>query len=148
MLYGLVMTLLLVFCFACGRGVTPIIPKDALLAYNRVGGFVGYFDRLVIYPDGRCELEAQRGDQEVNKEFEVDAGEISLLNDLMRQADFMNLGDNYLYAEHEGGDVFEYVIAYRIEGKQHTVNTMDYAIPGFLQPIIDELNGLISRNTG
>ncbi len=121
----------------------PTSPKSVLVSYQRTGGLAGLRDQLTIYSNGYCEL--QRKDLE--REFTLQPGQLAHLKELMEEADFLGLKDKYL-PYNTGADFFEYVVSYQAgEGKMHTVRTINGAVPDALQPILKELNQLISSNS-
>jgi len=121
----------------------PTSQNSVLVVYQRSGGFAGLRDQLTIYSNGYCEL--QRKDLE--REFTLQPGQLAHLKELMEGADFLGLKDKYL-PNNTGADFFEYVVSYQAgEGKMHTVRTMTGAIPDALQPILKELDQLISSNS-
>jgi hypothetical protein len=113
-----------------------------MLTYERSGGIAGLRDELTIYYDGRYEV--QRNGSET--EFTLDRDELTHLENLIQQANFFQLNDNYLPGNIIP-DAFQYVISYRTEeGKMHTVRTMTTAVPEVLEPVLSELNQIIARH--
>ncbi len=122
---------------------TPPNQNSILISYQRTGGFAGLRDQLTIYANGRCELQ-RKG---VEQEFTIQPSQLAHLKELIEEANFLDLKEEYL-PSNMGADFFEYVISYQAgEGRMHTVRTMTGAVPDALQPILNELNQLISDNS-
>ncbi len=137
--------LLLVFGCVNDSETTPVpsSPKSVLVSYQRTGGFAGLRDQLTIYSNGYCELQ-RKG---LEREFTLQPGQLAHLKELMEEANFLGLKAQYL-PTNAGADFFEYVLSYQAEeGKMHTVRTINGAVPDALQPILKELNQLISSNS-
>ncbi len=116
--------------------------NGVMFTYERSGGIAGLRDELTIYYDGRYEV--QRNGSET--EFTLDDDELTHLENLIQQASFFELYDNYLPGNIIP-DAFQYVISYRTEeGKMHTVRTMTTAVPEVLEPVLSELNQIIARH--
>ena len=121
----------------------PTNQNSVLISYQRTGGFAGLRDQLTIYSNGRSELQ-RKG---VEGEFTIQPSQLAHLKELMEEANFLGLKEEYL-PTNIGADFFEYVISYQAEeGKMHSVRTMTGAVPDALQPILNELNQLISSNS-
>ncbi len=134
--------LLIVVGCAGNSEPTPTTGNGVMLTYERSGGIAGLRDELTIYYDGRYEV--QRNGSET--EFTLDRSELTHLENLIQQANFFQLQDNYLPGNIIP-DAFQYVISYRTEeGKMHTVHTMTTAVPELLEPVLSELNQIIARH--
>lgn len=110
--------------------------------YRRTGGIAGLSDHLFIDNSGRCTLERKNA----RFGFSLPAADLQELRGLFQQADFFNLKDSYL-PEKMGADLFTYVITYRTSGGEHTVTTMDMAVPPALMPVIIQLDKIVSDNS-
>ena len=126
---------------ACSNG-TPNQDDNVTVDYRRTGGIAGFADHLVIDSNGRCTLQRKNG----QFEFNLPPDDFILLFQLFQQADFFNLKDSYL-PEKMGADLFTYVITYRTSGREHTVTTMDTAVPPALMPVIIQLDKIVSDNS-
>ena len=115
---------------------TPSSP-DLFLKYHRTGGFAGVDDYLIIFDNG-AGLVSTRA---VTREFEINSSEIERLDSIFRQAEFDSLQGNYTSAT-GGADFMTYSITYG----NKTVITEDTVIPFDLQPVIRELNAIISTH--
>ena len=138
--------LLLSLVVGCTRSSepTPVPPSESsvLVVYQRSGGLAGLRDYLTIYSNGYCELQ-RKG---VELEFTLQPSEVAHLKNLMEEANFVGLKDSYL-PTNTGADFFEYVVSYQPgTGKMHTVRVISGAVPDALQPILKELNQIISSN--
>ncbi len=121
----------------------PDNQDNVLIIYQRTGGLAGFRDHLTIYSDGRCQLQRKS----VEREFTIPLSQVAHLENLMNEADFVDLRDSHLPTK-TGADFFEYVVSYQAgESKMHTVHTMSGVVPDAMQPILNELNKLISSNS-
>lgn len=105
-----------------------------LIEYQRSGGFVGYQDILTITSDGKAILIQNSAQHQ----FTIDQNTTNQLIAKLDQAGFSTLGKEYLPAD-TCCDLIEFIITY----KDHTIRTMDTAIPETLQPVLDALNAII-----
>lgn len=110
-------------------------PTETLVEYSRSGGIAGFDDHLVIRADGQATL-TRRGQ---SSEFALDRDTLVRLQALLDDAQFTRLDGEYLPSS-SGADLFTYVIAYR----DHTVRTMDTAVPEALQPALELLNQIVA----
>ena len=141
------MVTLVLLVVGCTRSPepTPISPSESsiLVVYQRSGGLAGLRDYLTIYSNGYCELQ-RKG---VELEFTLQPSEMTHLENLMEEADFVGLKDSYL-PTNTGADFFEYVVSYQSgAGKMHTVRAISGAVPDALRPILTELNQIISSHS-
>lgn len=121
----------------------PTSQNSVLVSYQRSGGFAGLRDQLTIYSNGHCELQRKS----VEREFTLEPSQLAHLKQLMEEANFLGLKEEYL-PTNIGADFFEYVISYPAgDGKMHIVRTVSGAVPDALQPILNELNQLILSNS-
>ncbi len=121
----------------------PTNSNSVFVSYQRTGGYAGLRDQLTIYSNGRCELQ-RKG---VERGFTIQPSQLAHLKKLMEEASFLGLKGEYLLTN-IGADFFEYVISYQAgEGKMHSVRTVSGSVPDALQPILNELNQLISSNS-
>lgn len=141
-LLGLGLLMLAVGGCANNGTAEPTDPSGILVSYQRSGGFAGLHDELVIYDDGRCQLQRRRSE----REFTLQPNQLAHLKALLQEANFFALNEEYLRLR-PGADLFQYSITYQAGGKKHTVHTEDLAVPDALQPVLDELNQLISSNS-
>jgi hypothetical protein len=125
-------------------GISCSNDQDSLLlSYQRSGGLAGLLDQLTIYSDGHCELQRK----DVEREFTLQSSQLAHLEALMEEANLPDLEGDYFPTD-TGADYFEYVISYQTEdGKMHRVRAITGAVPDALQPILDELDQLISSNS-
>lgn len=110
-------------------------PPAVIVDYHRIGGIAGFDDRLVIFDNGAAVISTRA----VNREFQVNDSELARMNQMFTQAEFDTLQGNYT-SRHSGADFLRYSITYR----NKTVITEDTVIPDPLQPVILELNTIIS----
>ena len=120
----------------------PYSSNSVLVNYQRSGGFVGLRDQLTIYFNGRCQLQ-RKG---VEREFTIQPDQLAHLQRLMQEANLIDLKEEYI-PTNLGADYFEYIISYQLEeGRIHRIRTVTGSIPDTLQPILTELDNLISNN--
>jgi len=113
-------------------------PPALLIDYHRTGGFAGVDDRLLLFDNG-AGLVSTRS---VTRDFQVNSSEMQRLNLIFREAGFASLKDTY--TSPSGGADF---MSYRITFGNKTVVTEDTVIPYTLQPVIRELNAIISSRS-
>jgi len=111
--------------------------------YQRDGGIAGLNDRLTIDDNGHCTLQTKNS----ALEFNLTPDDWQHLRQLFQEADFFSLHNEYL-PNYIGADRIEYTITCRISDKEHTVRTMDGAIPDALTPVLSQLGRIISDNSG
>lgn len=115
----------------------PLVSRPAAPAlfvdYQRAGGIAGVNDRLVIFDNG-VTLVSNRTTGRETLLNQSDLEEISAVFDA---AQFPMLEGNY---SRRGADLMQYSIRY--QGR--TVNTEDTAIPPPLEPVIEEMNRILS----
>lgn len=110
-------------------------PPGVVLSYHRTGGIAGVDDRLVVFDNGRAVLSTRTA----SHEFPVGSVELARIVRLFESADFMTLQGNYT-SRHTGADLMRYSVTYF----NKTVITEDSVVPDSLQPVITELNTIIS----
>jgi len=143
---GLVPLLIIVVVVLVGTGClgkdAPASPGHAppalLIDYHRTGGFAGVDDHLLLFDNG-AGLVSTRS---VTREFQVNRSELERLDQIFRQAAFDSLQDTY--TSPGGGADF---MSYRITYGNKTIVTEDTVIPYTLQPVIRELNAIITSRT-
>jgi hypothetical protein len=108
-----------------------------LVEYQRSGGIAGRDDRLVVHTDGTARL-SRRG---AVADFTVGRDTLAQLRSILQTIGFEGLRTEYL-PPRQGADLFEYVVVY----DKHQVRTMDTAVPPELQPLIQLLNGLLTKS--
>jgi hypothetical protein len=124
---------------------TPPVSRPAaptlFVDYERSGGIAGVNDRLVIFDNG-VTLVSSRS---TSREIRLNQSDLDQISALFETAQFLSLEGNYT-SRRGGADFMQYSISYR--GK--TVNTEDTAIPSSLEPVIREMNLILSTglNTG
>ena len=115
----------------------PPVPS-VLVDYYRTGGIAGLQDRLVIFDNGVAIVSSRT----VNQEIELNQSDITRIIQLFDQGRFSALEGNYS-GRHGSADLIKYTITYN----NKTVSAEDTAIPPSIQPVIDELNGIIRLST-
>jgi hypothetical protein len=113
------------------RPETPTLFVD----YQRTGGFAGVNDRLVIFDNGVTLVSSRT----TSRELLLNQSDLDRISAIFDTAQFPLLEGNYT-SRRGGADFLQYSISYR--GK--TVNTEDTAIPPALEPVIGEMNRILS----
>jgi len=111
--------------------VTPTLFVD----YQRSGGIAGVNDRLVIFGNGAGLVSSRT----TSREILLNQSDLEQISALFDEAQFRMLEGNYT-SRRGGADFMQYSISY--QGK--TVNTEDTAIPASLEPVIKEMNRILS----
>ncbi|HRW06876.1 MAG TPA: hypothetical protein P5121_17360 [Caldilineaceae bacterium] len=141
--FALLLTIfaILLFAVALLSGCAPLsatstAAPDALVMYQRSGGFAGLDDQLTIYADGRAELRQH----EQATAFTVTTEELSQLTALLDGIAFSSLAGNYPPPS-QGADYLSYTIDYAGE----RISAVDTTIPEALYPLLDLLDQLIAQ---
>jgi len=136
---GVVLIITLVVVSGCLGSKTPPVSLPhtpaVLVDYYRTGGFAGFNDRLVIFDNGVAVVSSKT----VNQDIEINKTDIDRIVTLLNQSQFSLLEGNYS-AHHGSVDLIKYIISYH----SMTVIAEDSAIPPALQPVIDELNRILT----
>ena len=103
--------------------------------YQRSGGIAGMNDRLVIFDNGVGLVSSRT----TSREILLNQSDLEQISTVFKAAQFAALEGNYT-SPRGGADFMQYSISY--QGK--TVNTEDTAIPPALEPVIKELNHILS----
>ena len=138
MICVLLIIALVVVSGCLGSKIPPVSRPNApavLVDYHRTGGLAGFDDRLVIFDNGVAVISSRT----VNREIELNKTAIERIVTLFNQSQFPMLEGNYS-ARHGSVDLIKYTISY----DNRTVNAGDTAIPPSLQPVIDELNRILT----
>jgi hypothetical protein len=118
---------------------TPVVPSAAppaiILDYHRTGGIAGVDDRLVIFDNGEALVQTRA----VTGEFKVNQSELARIQALFEKSGFGTFEGHYTSPYH-GADFMRYSITYQ----NKTVVTEDTATPTALEPILTEMNAILS----
>lgn len=117
------------------RTVTPLLPPDTLVLFERTGGFAGVSDRMEVYRNGTVTL-TQRGG---NDRFSLEPALLDDLRSALTQSGFQRLRDRY-QAQKPVPDAFLYRIT--CEGK--TVSVEEPAVPPALKPVLSLLDVIMN----
>ena len=122
---------------------TPPVSRPAaptlFVDYQRTGGIAGVNDRVVIFDNGVTLVSSRT----TSKEILLNQSDLEQISAVFDAGQFPMLEGNYT-SSRGGADFLQYSISYR--GK--TVNTEDTAIPPSLEPVIKELNRILSTGLG
>lgn len=138
---GLFIVALMLVSGCLGSKTPPVSrpPAPAVLVdYYRTGGFAGFNDRLVVFDNGIAVVSGK----DVNREIELNQSDIDRINMIFNTSQFSMLEGNYS-ARRGSADLIKYSISYHSK----TVNAEDSAFPPSLQPVIDELNRIMSLSS-
>jgi hypothetical protein len=113
------------------RPATPTLFVD----YQRTGGITGVNDRLVIFDNGVGLVSSRT----TSREILLNQSDLEQISAVFNAAQFPLLEGNYT-SRRGGADFLQYSISY--QGK--TVNTEDTAIPPSLEPVIKEMDSILS----
>ena len=113
--------------------VTPTLFVD----YQRSGGIAGVNDRLVIFGNGAGLVSSRT----TSREILLNQSDLEQISAVFDAGQFAMLEGNYT-SRRGGADLLQYSIRY--QGK--TVITEDTAIPPSLEPVIREMDRIISSN--
>jgi hypothetical protein len=113
------------------RTETPSLFVD----YQRTGGIGGVNDRLVIFDNGVALVSSRT----TSREILLNRSDLEQISALFDAGRFSLLEGNYTSGR-GGADFMQYSITY--QGR--TVNTEDTAIPPSLEPVIGEMNRILS----
>lgn len=106
-----------------------------LVDYYRTGGIAGFDDRLVIFDNGVAVVSSKP----INQEIEISQTDIDRIVTLFNQSEFSMLEGNYS-SRPGSADLIKYTVSYH----NKTVIAEDSVIPPSLQPVIDELNRILT----
>jgi hypothetical protein len=122
---------------------TPPVSRPAaptlFVDYQRTGGIAGVNDRVVIFDNGVTLVSSRT----TSREILLNQSDLEQISAVFDAGQFSMLEGNYTTSR-GGADFLQYSISYR--GK--TVNTEDTAIPPSLEPVIKELNHILSTGLG
>jgi hypothetical protein len=118
---------------------TPPVSRPAaptlFVDYQRSGGFAGVDERLVIFDNGVTLVSSRT----TSREMLLNQSELEQISALFDAAKFPLLEGNYT-SRRGGADFMQYSIGFK--GK--TVHTEDTAIPASLEPVIREMDRILS----
>jgi hypothetical protein len=119
------------------NGEKPEAP-DIVVEYKRTGGIAGFQDQMVVFENGQVVYSRK----EKTGMFTIPAETLQGIRDLLENADFPALAPHYP-AANPGADYFFYSITYR----EKTVTTETGGIPPRLEPVIMQLDALLSEQS-
>jgi hypothetical protein len=135
--------MVLIVTAGCLGSKTPPVSRPqapaVLVDYYRTGGFAGFDDRLVIFDNGAAVVSGKM----VNQEIEINKTDLDRIITLFNQSQFPMLERNYS-ARPGSADLIQYTISYH----NKTVNVEDTVIPPSLEPVINELNRILTMTDG
>ena len=133
----IVTALLLTGCIGTKTLPVPNPAEPTLFVdYQRSGGIAGVNDRLVVFDNGAALVLSRT----TSREIQLNRSEREQISHIFEAAQFTALEGNYT-SPRGGADFMQYSISYK--GK--TVNTEDTAIPPALEPVIEEMNRILSN---
>jgi hypothetical protein len=120
---------------------TPPVSRSAaptlFVDYQRTGGIAGVNDRLVIFDNGVTLVSTRTASGEI----QLNKSDLENISAVFDVAQFPMLEGNYT-SRRGGADFMQYSISY--QGK--TVNTEDTAVPAALEPVIKEMDSILSTS--
>ena len=132
-----VLTILFVILLAgCGTagptGATTAAASDVVAVWSRSGGIAGSDDRMIVYADGRIQVEGSGATSTV----QGDAAAVEALRQRVTGSEWQSLDESY-------GEQFPDAFAYTIEAGGKTVRTYDGAeMPAVLAEVFQQINSL------
>jgi hypothetical protein len=133
----IVTALLLAGCLGTKTLPVPNSAEPTLFVdYQRSGGIAGVYDRLVIFDNGAALVSSRT----TSREIQLNQSELEQISNIFEAARFTALEGNYT-SPRDGADFLQYSISY----KGQTVNTEDTAIPPALEPVIEEMDRILSN---
>ena len=135
---AILITALILTAGCLGSKIPPVSrpPAPAVLVdYYRTGGIAGFDDRLVIFDNGVAVVSSRT----VNQEIEISQTDIDRIVTLFNQSEFSTLEGNYS-SRPGSADLIKYTVNYH----NKTVTAEDLVLPPSLQPVIDELNRILT----
>lgn len=124
------------FCLLL-TGCWPANAADARIEYHRTGGIAGLDEHLSI--DAQNNATLKRGTTQ--ETFGVDPQLAAQARQQLDQGNFTHLQPAYV-PTNQCCDLMTYTITY----KNHTIRTMDTAVPDDLWPALDTLNQIIEQH--
>jgi hypothetical protein len=122
---------------------TPPVSRPAaptlFVDFQRTGGIAGVNDRVVIFDNGITLVSSRT----TSREILLNQSDLEQISAVFDAGQFAMLEGNYT-SRRGGADFLQYSISYR--GK--TVNTEDTAIPPSLEPVIKEMDRILSSGLG
>ncbi|MCX6689444.1 MAG: hypothetical protein NTZ39_07130 [Methanoregula sp.] len=110
-------------------------PPAVFVDYQRTGGLTGQDAHLVIFDNGAGVISTRS----TSTEFALNKSDLARMMVLFNAAQYSMLQTNYP-APHAGADVVNYSISYHSK----TVTMQDPAIPPAIQPVLDEMNRIVT----
>jgi hypothetical protein len=136
---GVVLVVAAIVLTGCLGVKTPPVSRPAaptlFVDYQRTGGIAGVNERLVIFDNGVMLVSSRTASREIL----LNQSDLEQISALFDTAQFLTLEGNYT-SRRGGADFLQYSISYK--GK--TVNTEDTAIPAALEPVIKEMDRILS----
>lgn len=133
---GIAVAILLSGCL--GVKTPPLsrpVPPSIFVDYQRSGGFAGVNDRVVIFDNGVTIISNRKASTEIT----LNSSELERINMVFSGSKFTAFEGNYT-SRRGGADLMQYTISYH----GTTVHTEDTAIPPGMEPVIEEMNRILT----
>ncbi len=135
----IIMLVVVIAISGCLGTKTPTVSRStppAIFAdYQRTGGIAGIDERIVIFDNGLAVISKKTASTEIT----LNQSDLDRITGIFNEAQFSMLQGNYS-ARLGSADYFRYTISYHSK----TVIAEDSAVPPSLQPVINEMNRIIS----
>lgn len=135
----LIILVVVIAISGCLGNKTPAVsratPPAIFVDYQRTGGFAGVDERIVIFDNGLAVISKRTASTEIM----LNQSDLDRITEIFRDAQFSMFQGNYT-ARRGSADYFRYTISYHSK----TVIAEDSAVPPTLQPVINEMNRIIS----
>jgi len=116
------------------------LPKGALIAFRKSGGFKFSSREIALYPDGRVSLSGTDSPKQASSAPKLSDAQIAELRRLLDQVGFARLR---LGGGQQPPDSYAYEIVAQIDGKANSIEVFDGKIPDALTPLIQRLSKLL-----
>ena len=123
-----------------GPADTLKLPRGALVAMRRSGGFKFRSRAVVVYRDGRVNYDD--GESGPRTVWTLGEAEMAELRGALDQAGFAQLPA----AGRQNPDAFAYEIVARPARRVYSIETFQGSLPVSLVPLIKQLNGFVGAN--
>ncbi len=132
---------------AVSKNEELVLPKGALIAFRKSGGLKFSSREIIIYPDGRISYSDVDLSQEARQHSarKLNDGQIARLRRTLEQSNFFRTASSEAKQPPDG---FAYEVIARTGNRVNRVEVFDGGIPDALTPLIQQLSGLLPKDSG
>jgi hypothetical protein len=129
---------------ASSKSEPLFLPKGALIAFRRMGGTPARTEEIVLYPDGRISYGGPDAGKEMYAHVprKMNDAQIARLRKLLDHINFFRMQSA---AGTPSADAVSYEIAARTGNRVNTVAASEGSVPDALNPLIEQLGGLLPK---